>query len=140
MADIDDLKSTFEQLVAAISRRDLSSYSNFWHENIVACPIYAPSAVEGKSTLRRLAEENFDQFESVAFSPIDPQCRVIGSTGIVWGQTALSRKPKEAPPTTIYANFTFVFVNTDGQWREAALHVSPLPGDPTIPPRRPTRR
>src|SRR5439155_11322813 len=81
----------------------------------------------GKSTLRQLAEANFAQNESVTFSPINPQCRVIGGTGIVWGHMALTRKPKDGPLTTLFARFTFIFVKSDGQWREAAVHVSQLP-------------
>jgi ketosteroid isomerase-like protein len=107
MADVDDLKTTFEQVVGAICRRDAGAYSNFWHEQIVAFPPFSPFAVEGKSTLRQMAEANFAQNESVTFSPINPQCRVIGSTGIVWGHTALTRKPKDGPLTTLFARFTF---------------------------------
>jgi ketosteroid isomerase-like protein len=127
VADIDDLKATFEQVVAAICRRDASAYSNFWHEQIVAFPPFSPFAVEGKAILRSMAEANFAQNESVTFSPINPQCRVIGNTGIVWGHTALTRKPKDGPLTTLFARFTFIFAKTDGQWREVAVHVSQLP-------------
>jgi hypothetical protein len=44
MADIDELKATFEQVVAAICRRDASAYSGFWHEQIVAFPPLSPFA------------------------------------------------------------------------------------------------
>src|SRR5689334_23843338 len=64
MADIDDLRATFEQMVAAICRRDAGAYANFWHEQIVAFPPFSPFAVEGKSTLRPMAEANFAQNES----------------------------------------------------------------------------
>jgi ketosteroid isomerase-like protein len=127
VADIDELRATFEQVVAAICRRDAGAYSNFWHEQIVAFPPLSPFAVEGRATLRSMAEANFAQNESVTFSPINPQCRVIGSTGIVWGHTALTRKPKDGPLATLFARFTFVFAKTDGQWREVAVHVSQLP-------------
>ena len=127
MADIDDLNATFQQVVAAINHRDAAAYSNFWHEQIVAFPPTSPFPVEGKATLRPMAEANFAQAESVTFSPINPQCRVIGSTGIVWGHTALTRKPKDGPLATLFARFTFIFVKSDGQWREAAVHVSQLP-------------
>ena len=127
MADIDDLNATFQQVVAAINRRDAAAYSNFWHEQIVAFPPTSPFAVEGKATLRPMAEANFAQTESVNFSPINPQCRVIGDTGIVWGHTALTRKPKDGPQTTMFVRFTFIFAKTDGQWREVAVHGSQLP-------------
>jgi ketosteroid isomerase-like protein len=127
MADIYDLKATFEQVVAAICRRDAGAYSNFWHEQIVAFPPLSPFPVEGKSTLRQMAEANFAQNETVTFSPINPQCRVIGTTGIVWGHTALTRKPKDGPLTTLFARFSFIFAKTEGGWREVAVHVSQLP-------------
>jgi ketosteroid isomerase-like protein len=127
MADVDDLRATFEQVVAAICRRDAGAYSSFWHEQIVAFPPFSPFAVESKNTLRQLVDANFAQNESVTFSPINPQCRVIGNTGIVWGHTALSRKPKDGPLTTRFARFTFVFAKIDGQWREVAIHASQLP-------------
>ena len=64
MAEIDELKATFEQVVAAICRRDAAAYSNFWHEQIVAFPPFSPFAVEGKATLRPMAEANFAQIVS----------------------------------------------------------------------------
>jgi ketosteroid isomerase-like protein len=77
--------------------------------------------------LRQAAETNFANAESVSFSPINPQCRVVGSTGMVGGHTALTIKPKDGPLNTTCARFTFIFVKTDSQWREAAVHVSQLP-------------
>lgn len=127
MADIDELKATFEQVVAAICRRDAAAYSAFWHEQIVAFPPLSPFAVEGNATLRQVAETNFTNAESVTFAPVNPQCRVVGSTGVVWGHTALSIKPKDGPLRTLFARFMFIFAKTEGQWREVAVHVSQLP-------------
>ena len=107
MADIDDLKATFEQVVTATSLRDASAYSALWREQVVA---FSPFALEGKPTLRQAAETNFANAESVDFSPISPQCRVVGSTGIVWGHTALtiqcprtahSIRPSHASPLSL---------------------------------------
>jgi SnoaL-like domain len=84
MADIDDLAGTFERVVAAINKRDAGAYSGFWHDHIVAFPPFSPFPVDGKVTLRQLAEANFANTESVTFTPINPQCRVVGTTGIVW--------------------------------------------------------
>jgi ketosteroid isomerase-like protein len=114
-------------MVGAICRCDAGAYSGFWHEQIVAFPPTSPFPIEGKATLRQMAETNFAANESLTFSPINPQCRVIGSTGIVWGHTALTRKPKDGPISTLFARFTFVFARTDGQWREVAVHVSQIP-------------
>ena len=127
MADIDELAATFEQMVAAINRRDANAYSAFWHDQIVAFPPFSPFAVDGKATLRQLAEANFANAESLTFTPINPQCRVISNTGIVWGHTALALKPKDGPLRTVFVRFTFIFAKSDGQWREVAVHASLMP-------------
>jgi ketosteroid isomerase-like protein len=127
MADIEELAATFEQMVAAINRRDASAYSSFWHEQIVAFPPFSPFPVDGKATLRQVAEANFAQAESVTFTPISPQCRVVGTTGIVWGHMSLALKPKDGPLRAMFNRFTFVFTKAEGKWQEVAVHVSALP-------------
>lgn len=127
MADIDDLAATFEQVVAAINRRDVSAYSSFWHDQIVAFPPFSPFAIDGKSTLRQLAEANFANAESLTFTPINPQCRVIGNTGIVWGHMSLALKPKDGPMRAAFNRFTFIFAKVEGKWQEVAVHASQLP-------------
>ena len=127
MADIDDLAGTFERVVAAINKRDAAAYSGFWHEQIVAFPPFSPFPIDGKATLRQLAEANFTNTESATFTPINPQCRVIGTTGIVWGHMSLALKPKDGPLRVSFNRFTFTFAKTEGQWREVAVHVSQLP-------------
>jgi ketosteroid isomerase-like protein len=127
MADVDELKATFEQMVAAINRRDANAYSAFWHDQIIAFPPFSPFPVDGKATLRQVAEANFANSESVTATPINPQCRVVGSTGIVWGHISLAIKPKDGPLRAVFGRFTFIFTKVDGQWREVAVHVSQLP-------------
>ena len=127
MADIDDLAGTFAQVVAAINKRDASAYSGFWHDQIVAFPPFSPFPVDGKATLRQLAEANFANAESATFTPINPQCRVIGTTGIVWGHMSLALKPKDGPLRATFNRFMFIFAKADGQWREVAVHVSQIP-------------
>ena len=127
MADIDDLKATLEQAVAAINRRDLNAYSALWHEQIVAFPPFSPFPVDGKATLRQAAEANFANIESGALIPINPQYRVIGTTGLAWGHASLSLKPKDGPMRAVFIRYTWTFTKTDGQWREVAVHGSLLP-------------
>ncbi len=127
MAEIDELAGTFEQMAAAINRNDANAYSAFWHDQIVAFPPFSPFAVDGKDSLRQMAQGNFANVESLTFTPINPQCRVIGNTGIVWGHAALVLKPKDGPMRSVFERFTFVFAKSEGQWREVAVHASLLP-------------
>ena len=129
MADIDDLKATFEQIVGVINRRDPNAYASYFHEQMVAFPPFFPFAVDCKAAARQFAEANLanPNTESTSFTPLNPQYRVIGSTGIVWGHTALSLKPKDGPLSTSFIRFTFVLVKTEGKWLEACVHFSQLP-------------
>jgi ketosteroid isomerase-like protein len=127
MADIDDLKTTFEQVVSAVCRRDANAYSLIWHEEIVVFTPFSPFALEGKSALRQVSEGYRTNTDNVTFAPINPQYRVVGSTGIVWGHAALTVKPKDGPLNTTFLRFTLIFAKTDNQWREVAAHNSQIP-------------
>ncbi|MBI1869363.1 nuclear transport factor 2 family protein, partial [Candidatus Gottesmanbacteria bacterium] len=98
-----------------------------WHEQIVAFPPFSPFPVDGKATLRQAAEANFANIESGSLIPINPQCRVIGTTGVAWGHASLSLKPKDGPMRTAFIRYTWTFAKVDGQWREVAVHGSLLP-------------
>jgi ketosteroid isomerase-like protein len=78
MADIEDLQAAFEQIVAAMGRRDAAAYSSHWHEQLVVFPPFSPFPIDDKAALRPLVDANFANSESVSFSPLNPQCRVIG--------------------------------------------------------------
>jgi ketosteroid isomerase-like protein len=100
--------------------------STKWNPS-VAFPPFSPFPVEGEATLRQLAEANFANAESVALTPIHPQCRVIGTTGIVWGHRSLAVTPKDGPLRATVNRVTFMFAKGEGQWREVAVHLSQLP-------------
>ena len=127
MADIDDLAATFGQVVAAINRRDLNAVSNVWHDQIVAFGPFAPFPVDGKAAMRQGAEANLANVESLTATPINPQCRVIGNTGIVWGHLSIALKPKDGPIRAVFERFTFTFAKVEGKWQEVAVHASQIP-------------
>jgi ketosteroid isomerase-like protein len=127
MADVDDLKETFEQMIGTIARRDAKGYATFWHDQIVSYPPLAPFAVEGKAMMAQLVEGYFGSVESETFIPINPQFRAVGSTGLVWGHSATTIKPKDGPLHTLFGRFTFTFTRAEGQWRLLLIHVSIIP-------------
>jgi hypothetical protein len=63
----------------------------------------------------------------VTFTPITPQFRVIGDSGITWGHYALSSKPKDGPVSYAYGRYTFLSVKVDGKWLITVMHSSLLP-------------
>jgi ketosteroid isomerase-like protein len=127
MADIDDLKATFEQFVGAFNAHNLDAWAALCHDSVVSFQPFSPFPVEGKAALRQVHQTTLANSESVSVTHINPQFRVIGATGVVWAHTAHVRKPKDGPMTTVFGRSTFTFAKSDGRWLMVASHGSGLP-------------
>jgi uncharacterized protein (TIGR02246 family) len=127
MADIDDLKATFEQVIAALNKRDAEALSAFCHDQIVFFPPFSPFPADGKTTFRQFTQMFFANHEAVTVTPINSQFRVIGNTGLVWSHLALAYKPKDGPLQTTFARETVTYVKSDGKWLAVAGHISRIP-------------
>jgi len=126
-ADVDDLKATFEQGIAALNKRDLDAWSAFWHDQIVAFGPASPFPTDGKAARRQVFQALFDNSESQTATPINPQYRVIGTTGIVWGYIMIARKPKDGPLQTTFGRLLITYTKVDGKWLTVASDLSRLP-------------
>ncbi len=127
MADIDDLKAAFEQLVQAFNASDIDSLSECLHSDVMRFSLFIPFAEDGRAVMVNNLQASFAHQESRNWSQINPQYRVIGTTGIVWSNDRLSVKPKDGPMTSVYARTTITFAKVDGKWLALALHHSELP-------------
>jgi hypothetical protein len=65
--------------------------------------------------------------ESVTVTPINPQFRVIGTTGVVSSHLAIALKPKDGPMTTMFVYYIGTLAKSDGKWLLVAEHASRLP-------------
>ncbi len=89
--DVDDLKAGNEAFIEAINKREVSALLASRHDEFV---VYGTNAVfpddrKGRSKAdRQQAQENFFAIrERFTITLINPQYRVVGTTGIVWGHT-----------------------------------------------------
>jgi ketosteroid isomerase-like protein len=129
MSDLDDLKATAEQANKAQGTLDLKMWAALWHDQLVDFPPFPPFIVEGKAAVYRMFEALWANTESVTVRQIDPQYRVIGSTGLVWGRYVTEFKPKGAPLQRTTGRFTATYVKTEGKWLLVSRHVSLLPAE-----------
>jgi ketosteroid isomerase-like protein len=127
MTDIDDLKVAFEQIVGAYNAQNLDAWAALCHDNVVSFQLFSPFPVDGKAALRQAHQTTLANSESATTTLINPQFRVIGTTGVVWAYLALGVKPKDGPLTTVFARSTFTFTKSDGRWRMVVSHISRLP-------------
>ena len=127
MADIDDLKATFEQAIAAINRRDLEAWAALWDGEAMRFGPFSPFPADGATTLHQDFHGFFAMHESLTLTPINPQYRVFGNTGVAWGHFTLMLKPKDRPARVEFLCYTDTLTKANGKWLFVAIHVSRMP-------------
>ena len=133
MAEMDELQAAFERLVSAFNARDIEALGACVDDGVVQFGLISPFPRNGKADLLRALDRFFTHHESLAWRPRQPEYRIVGATGLVWGNDAIERKPKDGPIMTVYTRSTTVFAQTDEQWRVVATHYSPLLSDSVAP-------
>jgi uncharacterized protein (TIGR02246 family) len=126
-ADVDDLKATFEQGTKALNALDVDGFMALAHDQGVVFGAASPFPVDGKAAQRQVFQSAVNSRESQNFTPINPQFRVVGTTGIAWGHSVLTIKPKGGPLETHYVRYTLIYTKSDGKWLRVASHTSWMP-------------
>jgi ketosteroid isomerase-like protein len=125
--DIADLKATFDQEVKALNSRDFKAYVASAHDQVILFGIYPPFELEGIEAYRQRYFTLFSTYQSVTFTPLNPQFRVIGNVGVAWGHDQVELKPKDGPLQIYPGRYTFVYMKADGKWLRVVVHASPPP-------------
>ena len=129
--DVDDLKAAYEAYIEAFSKQDVSANLATQHDEYVS---YGPNAVfpndrkgRSKADLQQGLENFLAIRERFTITPINPQYRVVGTTGLVWGHERIVRKLKDGPQGTIRVRYIRTWVNSGGKWLRLASHLSAVP-------------
>jgi ketosteroid isomerase-like protein len=123
---VGDLEATFARVVEAFNSRDVNAYVASVHEQAVLFWL-SPFPADGKEAFRQTLRAFFDNLESVTVTPINPQFRVIDSSGLAWGHAQFAVKPRDGLVATSYGRYLFSFTRAGEQWLVTSLHLSPLP-------------
>ncbi len=130
-ADVDDLKAAEEAFVEALNKQDVSALLASAHDEFVSYGANAvfPNDRKGRSKAdRRRGAENFlANRERFTLTLINPQYRVVGTTGIVWGHARSVVKLKDGPQETRTRRFLSAWVKSGGKWVRLAAHSSAVP-------------
>jgi ketosteroid isomerase-like protein len=130
-ADLDGLRAAHEQFIKALNSHDVVAIVGLVHERAVG---FGPTdafatdyAQGGKSAIRRVWQDFFASIESWNVRLINPQYRVIGATGIVWGHNEILNKATDGPQRKIKCRFTTAYTKSDRKWVRVASHWSAIP-------------
>lgn len=124
--DLDALKASFAAEIKALDTQDVKATLAQVDDNIVLFGLFSPFPVAGKDAYQQAVEEYFGVYESATFSPVNPQFRIAGTTGIAWGYYELATKLRDGPPAYFHGRYLFTYTQADGQWRLMSMHLSPL--------------
>jgi ketosteroid isomerase-like protein len=96
------------------------------HDRMVLFGIFSPFPIEGKEGFRQPVQEYFDDYVHAIFSPIDPDFRVMGTTGVAWGNFRLATQQKKGPSEHSDGRYMFTYAQGDGKWVLISMHYSLL--------------
>jgi ketosteroid isomerase-like protein len=124
--DVEDFKAAFDQAVKAHASKDGAFFSMMHAQGVVFSPS-VPFAQNGKAAYEQYIRGVWAAMDSVTFVPVNPQFKVIGTTGISWGHYAMALKPKDGGSRSVFGRYTAVFAKSGGKWLAVAAHYSALP-------------
>ncbi len=131
-ADVDQLRRVHEGLNRAVNSRDVDAVVASFHPEAVIYGMSTVNAIDyatmDEAQRRERWQARFESGDSYTVTLLDPQYRIIGDTGIVWGHSRADIKPKEEPPRTVHTRFIHVYVRSGSTWLDVAWHASPVPG------------
>ena len=125
--DVDTLKAFFDQEVKALNSGDFNAYVAHVHDQVILFGIFPPFELEGIEAYRKRYQTLFATHQSVTFTPLNPQFRVIGCVGVAWGHDKVELKPKDGPLRVYAGRYTFIYMKADGKWVRVVAHASPPP-------------
>ncbi len=124
--DVEDLEAIFEKGVKAYNSKDEAFFTLLDDRGVVFSPS-VPFAAEGKTAYEQYTRGVWTSMDSSTFTAVNPQFRVIGSTGLAWGHYAIALKPKDGGARSIFGRYTVVYNKSGGKWLAVNAHYSALP-------------
>lgn len=125
--DLTTLKASFDAEIDALNRRDLNATLTPVDNRMVLFGIFSPFPIEGKKEgFRQAVQEYFDDHEHAVFTPINPEFKVVGATGVAWGNFRIATRQKSGPSHYSDGRYMFTYAQAEGKWVLISMHYSLL--------------
>ena len=129
--ELNEFKAAAEQYTEAWNSAAVGAIVAATHDRAVAFVRDAAFPIDyeqgGNDALRGALQNYFTNLEGFTLTWINPQYRVIGNTGILWGHSRVVKKPIDGPQQTIYSRSTLIYTKVEGKWVTVAVHHSAIP-------------
>ncbi len=124
--DLAALKASFAAEIDALNSRNLNATLIPVDNRMVVFGIFSPFPIKGKDEFRQAVQEYFDGYEHAVLTPIDPEFRVIGTTGVAWGNFRIAAKLKNGASEYFDGRYMFTYAQSEGKWVIISMHYSLL--------------
>ena len=135
-ADLAAVKEAFETGVAALNANNLDGFLDTVHDD--ALSFYACGPTSGKQGREACALDwqlFFNSTTNARFETRNAEYRIIGDTGIAYGEYSLSVNYNGQGRQTVHeGRYTMTYTRVDDEWRIAMQHNTPV-GDSPQPAR-----
>lgn len=128
-ADVDELKTSVDQLIGALNKKDLDAWSPLVHEQAVGFGLISLFPAKNKAALRQGFQGLFASMESFAITPLNWQYRIIKDSGFAWGHVMVTFKQKDGPTRIMWGREIMTWTKVGGKWQMVTIHASPIPAD-----------
>ncbi len=134
------LQKSFETAVAALNEGNLDGFLADVHEKALSFYSCGPtSGKEGKAACQLDWERFFGKTAAAKFEPRDMQYRVIGSTGVAWGNYDVVVNANNGREMRHQGRYTMTYTLEDGEWKLVMQHNTPAADGPAGPRERSPR-
>ncbi len=131
------LRASFETAVAALNDGDVDGFLANVHDRALSFYACGPtSGKEGKEACQLDWERFFGKAAQAKFEPRNMQYRVIGNTGVAWGDYNVSVRTNAGKELTHEGRYTMTYTQQDGTWKVVMQHNTPAALGPAGPRER----
>jgi ketosteroid isomerase-like protein len=131
--DLADLKATHQKLFAAFNSGDVETSMDLWLEGGIFLPASRAFPVVVNIVRGKKMWSRFFQTHMIIMTFYKPEFRVIGNTGLVWGHVdELMMNKEKGVGQRSFLKFSMTYVKTEGKWKVASYHSSPIPSKDKI--------
>lgn len=124
--DSAGLQQSFTADINALNSRNLTAAVASIDERLVLFGIFSPFSIAGKARFRQAVQEYFENYEHAVITPIEPQYKAMGATGVAWGNFRLATLRKGGAHEYADGRYMLTYTLAGGKWHAISMHYSLL--------------
>ncbi len=124
--DLSGLQTSFTADINALNSRNLTAAVAAVDDRLVLFGIFSPFPITGKDAFRTAVQEYFENYEHAVITPIEPEYKAMGATGVAWGNFRLATRRKGGAQEYADGRYMLTYTRATGKWHAISMHYSLL--------------